>query len=96
MARGERDVDPDPEERGARLGGGGAPGGVSGRAGGGTAGSRPDGRWSRGSRVHCPREGAMFPPPRHSQMAAGGAEPQQKARGLEGQAEAGREKLRPG
>lgn len=95
MARGERDVDPDPEERGARLGGG-APGGVSGRAGGGTAGSRPDGRWSRGSRVHCPREGAMFPPPRHSQMAAGGAEPQQKARGLEGQAEAGREKLRPG
>lgn len=35
----------------------------------------PGGRWSRGSRVHCPREGAMFLPPRHSQMAARGAGP---------------------
>lgn len=37
----------------------------------------PGGRWSRGSRVHCPREGAMFLLPRHSQMAAGDAEPKQ-------------------
>lgn len=44
------------------------------------------GRWSREARVHCPREGAMFPPPRHSQMAA--RQPglgRRKPRGVEGQ-----------